>query len=311
MRSRSIVNKELEIIMRAKLLATVATLGIAAFGIVGVAAAQETTNPQTQGKERVEKRGMGEGAQRKMNERSAQTGQADKREGETRANEAAQTEKREGETNAGKAAQTEKREGEAGKAAQTEKREGETNAGKAAQTEKREGETGKAAQTEKREGEAGKAAQTEKREGETNAGKAAQTEKREGETRANEAAQTEKHKGQTASERDVRVSGKLHISRENATRISEKLMDGARVENVNVAINIGAALPTTVELRPLPPEIVELAPEYQGYDYVVTNDEIVFVQPTTRDVVGTIALAGATAEEGSQTLAGSRPCPVD
>jgi hypothetical protein len=35
-------------------------------------------------------------------------------------------------------------------------------------------------------------------------------------------------------------------------------------------------------LLPLPPAVVGLFPEYQGYEYVVVNDEIVIVQPSTR-----------------------------
>ena len=60
--------------------------------------------------------------------------------------------------------------------------------------------------------------------------------------------------------------------------------------------------------KPLPRDIVELAPEYEGYDYVVVNDEIVFVQPSTRKVVGMMVAGG---EDSERHLAGARPCPVD
>ena len=53
---------------------------------------------------------------------------------------------------------------------------------------------------------------------------------------------------------------------------------------------MGAPLPAGVELLPLPPDVVELVPAYRGYDYVLVNDEIVFIDPATRDVVGMIDL---------------------
>ncbi|MFZ0205378.1 MAG: DUF1236 domain-containing protein, partial [Roseiarcus sp.] len=108
------------------------------------------------------------------------------------------------------------------------------------------------------------------------------------------------------------VRGNLHISRENASRISENLVRQGHRENVNVNINVGAPLPTDVALLPLPPDVVELAPEYRGYEYVLVNDEIVFVNPSTRDVVGMIELGASSADAGPPSrIAGARPCPVD
>ena len=46
---------------------------------------------------------------------------------------------------------------------------------------------------------------------------------------------------------------------------------------------------------PLPPTIISLVPEFQGYEYVVVNDEIVIVQPSTR-VVAEIIRPGGVAE---------------
>jgi hypothetical protein len=58
-----------------------------------------------------------------------------------------------------------------------------------------------------------------------------------------------------------------------------------RVSNLNVHVAIGTALPRDVVIRPLPPEIVTLVPEYRGYDYVVYNDEIIIIEPSTREIV--------------------------
>ncbi len=74
---------------------------------------------------------------------------------------------------------------------------------------------------------------------------------------------------------------------------------------------IGAPLPGDVELMPLPPTIVDLVPEYRDYDYVVVNDEIVIVQPSTRQVVEVINTCGGEAMNvgGPQAMAGTRLNP--
>ncbi len=58
-----------------------------------------------------------------------------------------------------------------------------------------------------------------------------------------------------------------------------------RIE-VNFDINVGVAVPTRVELRPVPTIIVQLVPAYQGYLFFVTADgRIVIVAPDTREIV--------------------------
>ena len=280
--------------MKTKLIATVASIGFTTLGVTGLAFAQDDTNRQS-GKpttERMEKGNANEGAQRKMNERPAQTGQRaepEKREGETRTGQNTQGEKREGETRTGQTPQGEKREGQAqtGQNTQGEKREGETQTGQNPQGEKREGQT-----------QTGQNPQGEKREGETRTGQTNQGGTREGPA--------------PGGKRDVSVRGNLHLSRESASRISETLIRQGHRENVNFRIDVGAPLPRDVELLPLPPDVVELAPEYRGYDYFVANDEIVFVDPGTRAVVGMIELGGSSADAGPPSrMAGARPCPVD
>ena len=310
--------------MKTKLIATVASIGFTTLGVTGLAFAQDNANRQSgnPATERMEKGNANDGAQRKMNERPAQTGQLaepEKRQGETRSGQNMQGEKREGETRTSQTPQGEKREGETrtSQTPQGEKREGETRTGQTPQGQRREGETraGQTPQGEKREGETrtGQTNQGEKREGESRTGQTTQGEKREGETRTGQAPQGGNREGPApGGKRDVSVRGNLHISRENASRISENLVRQGHRENLNFNIDVGAPLPREVELLPLPPDVVELAPDYRGYDYVVVNDEIVFVDPATRAVVGMIELGASSADAGPAShIAGARPCPVD
>jgi hypothetical protein len=96
---------------------------------------------------------------------------------------------------------------------------------------------------------------------------------------------------------DFTATGKVSVSQANASRISETLMRTGTRENVNIAVNVGATIPATVRVQPLPPEIVSLVPEFRGYDYVVVQDEVVIVEPSTHRVVETIGGGGAVASQ--------------
>jgi hypothetical protein len=58
-------------------------------------------------------------------------------------------------------------------------------------------------------------------------------------------------------------------------------------------VNVGERLPPRVRPRPLPPEIVQIAPQYRDYEYTVINDEIAIVDPRSREVVDIIDDTGA------------------
>jgi len=63
------------------------------------------------------------------------------------------------------------------------------------------------------------------------------------------------------------------IPEANARQIAQRIQAAAK------------ALPGNVRLLPPPANVVDLVPEYRGYEYLVANDEIVIVQPSTRSVV--------------------------
>ena len=96
-------------------------------------------------------------------------------------------------------------------------------------------------------------------------------------------------------EQNVEATGKAQLSHERATKIARALMATATPQDVNIDVTVGSDLPGDADVRALPPAVVELAPEYQGYEYVVTKDEIVIVHPSTRRVVEIIREGGSTA----------------
>jgi Protein of unknown function (DUF1236) len=64
---------------------------------------------------------------------------------------------------------------------------------------------------------------------------------------------------------------------------SERIEDvGA---NVHVNVAVGTRLPDTVRFYPLPPRIVEIYPEWRGYEVIRIHGRYVIVQPQTREIV--------------------------
>ena len=55
--------------------------------------------------------------------------------------------------------------------------------------------------------------------------------------------------------------------------------------NVNVNVSVGTVLPASVRFHPLPPRIVEIYPEWRGYEVVLVHGRYVIVRPQTREIV--------------------------
>jgi hypothetical protein len=95
---------------------------------------------------------------------------------------------------------------------------------------------------------------------------------------------------------------RLKVSEQERTRVRDRIRQ-TRVEKtrINVNISVGTYIPRSVRLHTLPVTIVEYAPEYRGYSYIVLEDEtIVIVHPTTYVIVDYIPASSQRA--GTQTL---------
>jgi hypothetical protein len=55
--------------------------------------------------------------------------------------------------------------------------------------------------------------------------------------------------------------------------------------NVNFNINVGAVVPASVHFYPVPARIVEIYPEWRGYDVILVNGRYVIVRPRTHEIV--------------------------
>jgi hypothetical protein len=63
---------------------------------------------------------------------------------------------------------------------------------------------------------------------------------------------------------------------------SEKIQE---TTNVNFNISVGTAVPASVHFHPLPARIVEIYPEWRGYDVIFVHGQYIIVRPQTREIV--------------------------
>ena len=57
------------------------------------------------------------------------------------------------------------------------------------------------------------------------------------------------------------------------------------VTNVNFNLSIGTAVPAGVRYHPLPSPIVEIYPEWRGYDFILVHGRYIILRPQTHEIV--------------------------
>jgi hypothetical protein len=124
-------------------------------------------------------------------------------------------------------------------------------------------------------------------------------------TQTNQSQTTQTQTNQT------QVSQQSNLSTDKQVRISQTLTRERLAEperNLNVSIRVGERAPDRVRFHRLPDTIVSIEPEYRGYDYFTTEEEIVIVEPRTHRIVSQIPrdasrihAAGAGSSAGGST----------
>jgi hypothetical protein len=61
-----------------------------------------------------------------------------------------------------------------------------------------------------------------------------------------------------------------------------------RIENLNFSVRVGAPIPRSIRLVPVPQEIIAIDPQWNGFLYFVAGDEIIVVDPNSYQVVGVL-----------------------
>jgi hypothetical protein len=57
------------------------------------------------------------------------------------------------------------------------------------------------------------------------------------------------------------------------------------VTNVNFNLSIGTAVPAGVRYHPMPSRIVEIYPEWRGYDFILVQGRYYVLRPRTHEIV--------------------------
>jgi hypothetical protein len=83
-----------------------------------------------------------------------------------------------------------------------------------------------------------------------------------------------------------------NLSTEQKTKIRTVIRDKVHVKpetHVNFSISVGTRIPHTVHYHTLPAEVVSVYPAWRGYYFILVNNEIVVIEPSTFEIVAVIA----------------------
>jgi hypothetical protein len=92
----------------------------------------------------------------------------------------------------------------------------------------------------------------------------------------------------TSSAKSVQLSSEQRARISTSIKTTIKSQHVEPVRNVNFDVRVGVRVPRTVHLYTLPIEIVEIVPEYRGFEYVLVGDEILIIDPNTLEIVAVL-----------------------
>ncbi|WP_419539712.1 DUF1236 domain-containing protein [Methylobacterium oryzae] len=82
--------------------------------------------------------------------------------------------------------------------------------------------------------------------------------------------------------------GRLDTRQRTEFRSSITRLGVSPLRDVAFGLTVGTAIPRSVSLHRLPPAIIELVPQYEGYDFILVRDDIVIIDPDTYEIVDVI-----------------------
>jgi hypothetical protein len=83
----------------------------------------------------------------------------------------------------------------------------------------------------------------------------------------------------------------VNLSTEQKTTVRTVIREKVKAQpltNVNFSISVGTRVPRDVRYYPLPAEIVQIHPAWSGYHFILVNDQIVILDPSTFEIVAII-----------------------
>jgi hypothetical protein len=98
----------------------------------------------------------------------------------------------------------------------------------------------------------------------------------------------------TAQSRSSNVNISANLDDRQRTRVTESItkLNARPLENVNFSLSVGTVVPRDVYFQPLPADVVEIVPQYRGYNFFVVRNDIVIVDPATYKIVDVLPRTG-------------------
>ncbi len=105
-----------------------------------------------------------------------------------------------------------------------------------------------------------------------------------------------------AQSSSANVNASVNINDQQRTRVAESItrLNVQPLTNVNFSLTVGTAVPRDIRLQTLPADVVEVVPQYRGYNFFVVRDEIVIVEPSTYQIVTVLPRNGAATAAAPQ-----------
>jgi hypothetical protein len=93
------------------------------------------------------------------------------------------------------------------------------------------------------------------------------------------------------------VNASVNINDQQRTRVTQSIarLNVQPLTNINFSLSVGTAVPRDIRLQPLPPDVVQVVPQYRGYNFFVVRDEIVIVDPSSFQIVTVLPRSGGSA----------------
>ena len=97
-----------------------------------------------------------------------------------------------------------------------------------------------------------------------------------------------------AAQSRTNVNVSANLTENQRTRVSTSIsrLNARPVTNVNFSLSVGTVVPRNVRFQPLPADVVEVMPQYRGYNFIVVREDIVIIEPSTYKIVDVLPRGG-------------------
>ncbi len=94
------------------------------------------------------------------------------------------------------------------------------------------------------------------------------------------------HHGSNATTGQGAAAGAGKLSHEQRSRISGIFKrHKIRPTHLDMSVHVGVRVPPRVRYYPLPADVIRVYPAWRGYEYILVGDQILIIDPGTREVV--------------------------